>query len=164
MPTPLATAIRSIRTSLGWTQPQLAGLLGVHVNAVTRWENGKGRPAKGTHARLLTALEKVDPVGSKTLAAALLEAFPPKRRKGQPAPSAPAPTPAPSPVYPKSVWVDQAIFRMADHLDLSPRVARGGARRFLQKLSAGQVSVDEALAALAKGTSDEPDEPDKPGM
>ena len=154
MPTKLSAAIRNARVATALTQGQLAGLLGVHENAISRWESGHGRPAKRNRQRILDALAKIHPASARTLAQAIAEAFPPKRRKGQPPPT-PAPAAPPAPVFDKPVWVEQAIFRMADRLDVSPRIARGAARRLLTLLARGHVTTEEALAELQKPETEE---------
>jgi transcriptional regulator with XRE-family HTH domain len=40
----LGAAIQSARSGRGWTRAALAGALGVHDNAVSRWERGTRRP------------------------------------------------------------------------------------------------------------------------
>jgi transcriptional regulator with XRE-family HTH domain len=154
MPNPLALALvfRQIRSSLGLTQEQLAGLVGVHANAIIRWEGGKGRPAAQTRGRLLASLAKVDAAGAAQLAKALQEAEPPRRGKGQPA--APVAEPAPPPKqYPKSLWVEQGVLRIAATLDVKPSAARAAALTFLDRLVGGHVTVDEAVEELKKAAA-----------
>ena len=149
MKTKLAEAVRAARLKLGLTQTQLAGLVGLHPNAIVRWEGGVGVPAKRNRARILAAVNTVNAEAGRTLSAAFAEAFPPKRRPGQPAPVAPPPPPA-APVYETSVWVTQAAYRVAEHLDVSPRRARGAALRMLRLLAKGHVTVEQAVAELEK--------------
>ena len=46
---------RAARAALRWSAPDLAAMAGVHVNSVSRFENGTARPA--TVARMREALE-----------------------------------------------------------------------------------------------------------
>jgi transcriptional regulator with XRE-family HTH domain len=49
--------IKSIRTRLGYSQQDLAALLGVSFATVNRWENGKAKPQKDRIERLRSLLE-----------------------------------------------------------------------------------------------------------
>lgn len=42
----VGATIRRRRQALGWTQHELAERVGVHVNAVTKWENGQHYPGR----------------------------------------------------------------------------------------------------------------------
>ncbi len=44
--------IRQLREERGWTQPDLAGRLGVSQGAVSLWERGVRRPYRRTRLRL----------------------------------------------------------------------------------------------------------------
>jgi len=50
--------LAAIRTNLGLTQAQLAGVTGVHPMTVSKWERGVLRPTRHQRA-LLVALEAV---------------------------------------------------------------------------------------------------------
>lgn len=45
-------AVKALRESRGWTQVQLAGLLGTDSVTISRWERGVSRPRRSAQARL----------------------------------------------------------------------------------------------------------------
>jgi transcriptional regulator with XRE-family HTH domain len=51
------TTFRRIRTSLGWSQDELARQIGLQVTTIREWERG-GNPCKGPAAILLALLER----------------------------------------------------------------------------------------------------------
>ena len=58
--TPLGDRIRGLRKSCGFTQTQLAALLGVRQSAVARWEKGDDRPVARTLVRLSELANSTD--------------------------------------------------------------------------------------------------------
>lgn len=50
--------IKNVRTRLGYSQQELASILGVSFATVNRWENGKARPQKDRLDRIRTLLEE----------------------------------------------------------------------------------------------------------
>lgn len=154
MTTKLGAAFRAARDEAGLTQKQLAGVLGVHHNAVLRWETGVGKPSKRSRAAVLSVLGRLRPATGEALRRAFLEAFPPKGRRGVAAVAAPVAA-APPVVHDPRRWVDTGVFRAADHLDVSPRRARGAVLRFLRNMKAGGVTVDTAIGILERPDREE---------
>ncbi len=135
----LAQSIRAARRSIGLTQEQLGGRLGLKGRAVYRWERDDAVPTQRNQRALVTAIQAVNPQVAAWLSAQMATA-----RGGENAsPAAPAPPPVD-----EAAVLRHAIFVMADDLDLPPRRVRGSLRRLLKHLGEAKLTMESTERRL----------------
>jgi Helix-turn-helix domain len=137
---------KRLREAAGLTRPQLAQALGVHHDAVRRWEAGDDprQPQRGEYARLLAGLAQRYPAPAPAPAA-------PPATPVPAALAAPAPAPTPTPVSPAPVPVPSRPQRRARSAERAQQESTGLiASAVHEELERAAGDVDAALKALIK--------------
>jgi len=133
-------ALRAARKAARLKQGDIATALKVHPRTVTRWELGQTRPSKDEWTSIVSFLAGFAPDLAQRLAAVA---------------DVPSPVPAPPPVDLRAV--EDALFRAADQLDVSPRRVREALRELFSTAVAAHASLgDLARAVQEKGSAHSP--------
>lgn len=138
--TPASEALRHARKAARLKQGDIANALKVHPRTVARWERGQTRPSKDEWTSIVSFLAGFAPELAQRLAAVA---------------DVPSPVPAPPPMDLRAV--EDALYRAADQLDVSPRRVRQALRELLSTAAAAHASLgDLARAVEEKGSAHSP--------
>jgi transcriptional regulator with XRE-family HTH domain len=150
MSSTLAQSIRRARLAAGLTQNQLGMRMGLKGRAVSRWERDDSAPKKRYRGALVAVIRAVNTTAADELVRALAIA----EGKGvMPSPAAVAAAPVAAPPN-GAAALELALFRMADELDLPPRRLRGPLLRLLERLRAGNLTLESAKEHLEHWIAD----------
>jgi len=134
-PTPASEALRTARKAARLKQGDFATALKVHPRTVARWERGQTQPSKDEWTGIVSFLAGFAPELAQRLAAVA---------------DVPSPVPAPPAVDQRAI--EEALYRAADQLDVSPRRVRQALRELLSTAAAAHASLgDLAQAVEEKG-------------
>jgi len=137
MASTLARAILTARRAAELTQHELALRLGLKAHAIGRWEQGHNIPRRRNQQALIAAIRARNPAAADALAA---------RLSGEAPSASVAPQPVSPPRQDPNVTLELAVFRMADELDIAPRRLRGPLLRWLRRVRATDLGLDDVQA------------------
>lgn len=129
-PTQLTEALRTARVQARLVQRHIAVALGVHPRTVMRWENGQTKPSKDEWTNIIAYLARFVPDHAARLAQL-----------------ADLPSPIPAAPVADVHAIEEALFRAADRLDVSPRRVREAVREIVRSAIAANASLHDLAAA-----------------